>query len=192
MIASYALWLKTESALLALGNGEKIDIVRQPPPGGCRIKYYATGSGPVEFVVSGGGVEEIVTFTAPRWYLGTKTFATLSRVQFSGEGTARLEAVNASGNPIMWSTIEGPYAVSIRRIPRDSERIVEAGEARTAHEYYLLATDEDGLSVFPGQKFTISELPGMEFEVWSTMKPIASPLGETILWKEFIARRISP
>lgn len=198
MIASYTMWIRIESSILAVGSEDGITIIRQPPAGGCRLKYHATGSGQVLFTARGRKehelLQESVTFTAPKWYLGTRTFTRLDSVEAEGpkEFTAQIEAVNSSGNPITWTTIDGPYAVSIRGMPRDAERIAEAGEARTAHEYYILATDEEALQVAPGQRFTISELPDMEFEVWSPVKPVASPLGETIMQKEFLARRVSP
>lgn len=197
-IASYTMWIRSESSILAAGDEDGIVVLRQPPSGGCRLKYHATGSGQISFTARGRfGTEllqETVSFTAPRWYLGVRMFTRLDSIEANGPKgfTAQIEAVNSSGNPITWTTIDGPYAVSVRRTPRDAERIAEAGEARTAHEYYILATDEEGLQVAPGQRFTISELPEMEFEVWSSMKPVATPLGETILRKEFIARRLSP
>jgi hypothetical protein len=200
MIAPYTMWLRTESPVLAGGSESGISIIRQPPPGGCRLKYHVTGpAGSVKIDVYGEQdehpVQETVSFTAPRWYLGTKTFTKISNIAFEGlqnGNEIKIEAVNSSGNPLAVTTIDGPYAISIRRMPRDAERIAEAGEARTTHELYICANDEEGLQVIPGQRFTVSELPGLELEVWSAMKLVASPLGETVLKREFLARRISP
>jgi len=200
MISTYTAWFESKSSVIAEGTVERVNLLRSPPPGGCRLKYHVTGPAGSGRITADGWqgdvpVREVVSFNSPRWYLGTKTFTLISEISIDwipNECTVQIDAVNSSGNPITWTTIGGPYAVSIRRVPRDAERIAEAGEARTYHEYYILATDEEGLQAVPGQRFTISELPGMEFEVWSPMKPVASPLGETILRREFIARRVSP
>lgn len=201
MIAPYTMWLEEETSLVACGAGDgALSVLRQPPEGGCMLRYSvsgAVGAGAISTYgrVSSKPVSEHVSLSGSRWWqLGTKRFTHIEMIGADGFGegaSVQVEAVSPSGSPVTWKSHAGPYAISIRRRPRDQERIQEAGEGRSSQELYICATDEE-ISISPGQRFSVSEIPGVRFEVWSMLSPIASLCGEVILKREFLARRISP
>lgn len=194
----YTAWVSKNSASLAEGRGPgDLEILCQPPAGGCVLKYHVLD--PVRVIITVNGVDrsvpitENVTVQGPRWYLGTKSFTSLDSISTDVEARVRVEAVNSGGNPIYWQTTQGPYAVMIRPATGyERDTLIEPGAGGiTAQEMYVCETDEPGMQLSPGTKFTISEIPGAIFEIWSQAEPVMSISGALILRRKFFARRIS-
>ena len=181
-------------------------ILHQPPTGGCKIKYYVTGgtigSGTITVTGTVGGVAgimEAITFTGNRWILGTKLFTLISGIATSGladettQATVKLEAVNSGGNPTSWDVEAGPYAVNCRRKQNAGQVMRDMAEGRNSQMLYYIQTDEEGLQeASPGQSFTIDELPGVTFEVWSQPQIVPVISGDVAIKYEFYARGVTP
>lgn len=182
-----------------------LNILHQPPTGGCYIKYYVTGgtvgSGSITITGTVGGVAgvtETIQFLGNKWILGTKLFTALSGAVTTGlvdEATkpvVRLESVNSGGNPLTWQTVSGPYAVNARRIKSNAQVMRDMAEGRNSQDLYYIQTDEEEIPAIPGQRFTIDEHEGNIFEVWSDPQKVPVVSGTVILKREFFARDLSP
>jgi hypothetical protein len=200
----HSLILQKESNLIASGilDNQPITVLHQPSQA-ARIKATMTGAGEGTLTITGTvngvpNVQEILSFTYPRWLLGTKLFTAISSIVPAGFAEPYpiivIQSVNDSGNALSWIE-EEEYPCDIRPIKSSQSmlRRLDGGGVDT-RELFIVRSDEE-IPIKPNDRFTIegSQYGGDDiiYEAFSSPKLQGSVTGDVTIEYSFYAVMIN-